>query len=200
MMQSRLDRLRRLEAERKRLLSVEKPALEAQWLRILGADHFEVLSLEVDCKRWSAVLREMRDRMAHSELPTVAEVLPSVDAALTADHARLARWRREIDAALDPTPVARGVVRAAADDQPYAAARDGDTAPHVFNLDAAIASLERKIAEIESQPPFTYATLLDDPEWVAEQRGIFGMERAALAARRDAQRQLAELLERGPLG
>jgi hypothetical protein len=157
-MQSRLDRLRRLEAEQQRLLFIEKPALEAQWLRVLGADHFEVLTLEVECKRWGAVLREMRDRMAQGELPTVA------------------------------------------DDQPYAAARDGDTAPHVFNLDAAIASLERKIGEIESQPPFTYATLLDDPEWIAEQRGHFLMERTALAARRDAQRQLAELLERGPLG
>jgi hypothetical protein len=199
-MQSRLDRLRRLEAEQQRLLFIEKPALEAQWLRVLGADHFEVLTLEVECKRWGAVLRAMRDRMAEGDLPSVADVLPAVDATMSADRSRLARWRREIDAALDPPPPRLGYARAAADDQPYAAAREGDTAPHVFNLDAAIASLERKIGEIESQPPFTYATLLDDPEWIAEQRGHFQMERTALAARRDAQRQLAELLEHGPLG
>jgi hypothetical protein len=200
-MQSRLERLRQLEAQRKQLLHVEKPALEGQWLRLLGVTHLETLALEVECKRWSGVLREMRDGLAHGAMPSVEEALATVDATMKTDRERVARWQREVAAATDPARTLATVSRrAASEDQPYSAARDGDTAPYVFNLATAITSLEQEIAELLTRPPFTYATLLDDPEWIAEQQAQFAMEATALKARRDAQQQLAQLLALGPLG
>lgn len=198
---SRLDHLRTLEAERQRLLGVDKPALEARWMRALGAAQLQALAMEIDCKRWTAIVARMRDGLAAGELPPLHDVQRAVHEAMRTDFDRLERWKREVDAAsAPPAPATITRARPAAADQPYAAAREGVTAPHVFNLAQAIASLEAEIETIRTQPPFTYAALLDDPEWIAEQREQFEIEAAALATRRDQARQLAELLALGPLG
>ncbi|MCU0647886.1 MAG: hypothetical protein MUF00_07815, partial [Gemmatimonadaceae bacterium] len=149
---SRLDHLRTLEAERTRLLVVEKHALEARWLRALGDAQLRVIALEVDLKRWTAVVERLRRGLTEGDLPFLAEAKAEVRAMLREEYARLERWQREVRAALDAervTPPSSSLrARPAAANQPYDAARDAVTAPHHFDLATAIASLEREIAEI----------------------------------------------------
>ncbi|MCU0635417.1 MAG: hypothetical protein MUE41_11140 [Gemmatimonadaceae bacterium] len=202
---SRLDRLRALEGERSRLLVVEKPALEARWLRALGDVQLRAVALEVDCKRWTAVVRHLQEGLARGALPFLEEAQAAVRAELHADFARLERWQREVQAATaraaaPPAPASSLRTRPAAASQPYDAARDAITAQHHFDLAGAIASLEQEIATIRANPPFSYESLIDDPAWTAAQRAQLEDEARALEQRRDRQRQLAEVLAAGPLG
>jgi hypothetical protein len=199
---SRLDQLRALELERDRLLHQVKPVLEARWLRAMGDVQLEVVALEVELTWWSAIHTRLREGLASGAMPTLAEAQEGARATLHRDFARLERWRREVAAAQLPPAVGPQLrrPRAPAQDQPYGAAREVVTAAHAWDLPTAIAALERELEALRSAPPFTYATLLDDPTWIAEQRAQLEGEVAALRARRDRERQLAELLVAGPLG